>query len=529
MISLSEVTRNLRSENRNEMYLKNDGYDTLPLFVEEMETRLGSLQEISKDIRISVDDLQVQNSAENEDILIELRKLNETAFKILDYLKPSLDDLEAKREAAKRATIIGRAQDSRAGLFPNADELGDEFDFFDPRRGRRRGQGRRLRGGGRGLRLPGLRGIGLRGLLRGGLRAGGIGLVGSIASQILGGFIGEVTGMPGLGSMVSAVGTGASLGAMFGPVGAVFGGIAGAIIEGGNQLAAAVERARVEMEATADALIEQGRDTGDEQMIAQGAAILGEQAAPGSATLGERAAAAQEVLDRVTDTELQNPAVREALAEQTLALNLSDPNISDEEALRQFVRDIYGFEATLPERLREQLETDPALREQLIIQRANEAGLTSRFVDPNEAADIILDEMQILHAEQIREERNRLLDLMDTLVDPDTDTILPGREEEYERIRQQVQALSTIDLPPDGDLRFRGEIQQGSGDQSSLQIPPSPREAIAGLIRTSYNNPAPVIINAPNNSTTTVASNGGSGGTESGMISTIDGRFSYLI
>ena len=123
------------------------------------------------------------------------------------------------------------------------------------------------------------------------------------------------------------------------------------------------------------------------QIVAAGSANFNNVAGP-----GERAKRAKAIIATVTNTELNDPKVRAALAPQLLAVDLEE--MDPEEALRKFVQSSYAY--VIPERFRDKA-TDKQKFEAMV-RKAQDEQMMSAFTDPNKAIKIIQDEIKKITA-----------------------------------------------------------------------------------------------------------------------------------
>ena len=222
MITLNSLTKQFQEQNQG-----NFGFSA---YAGGMSVSIATdISDVRKKV-ISIEDSTSVNTLANELALGEteliredLHKLNATAKDILKLLRPSLDSLEAQREGKLPASFITGGSNSTitgGGTAPGGGGLGIGSMF-----------------GGAGLaRLAPLLGRGL-------LLAGGI-----YASHELGDFLTELTGSQALGDVASWTGYGTTVGAMFGPGGALIGGIAGLAIGAGVALQGWMDERRAEFE-----------------------------------------------------------------------------------------------------------------------------------------------------------------------------------------------------------------------------------------------------------------------------------------
>ena len=124
------------------------------------------------------------------------------------------------------------------------------------------------------------------------------------------------------------------------------------------------------------------------QIVAAGSANFNNVASP-----VERAERAKAIIATVTDTELNDPKVRAALAPQLLAVDLE--KMDPEEALRKFVQSSYAY--VIPERFRDKA-TDKQKFEAMV-RKAQAEAMMSAFTDPNKAIKIIQDEIKKIEAD----------------------------------------------------------------------------------------------------------------------------------
>jgi signal recognition particle subunit SEC65 len=124
------------------------------------------------------------------------------------------------------------------------------------------------------------------------------------------------------------------------------------------------------------------------QIVAAGSANFNNIASP-----VERAERAKAIIATVTDTELNDPKVRAALAPQLLAVDLE--KMDPEEALRKFVQSSYAY--VIPERFRDKA-TDKQKFEAMV-RKAQAEAMMSAFTDPNKAIKIIQDEIKKIEAD----------------------------------------------------------------------------------------------------------------------------------
>jgi len=123
------------------------------------------------------------------------------------------------------------------------------------------------------------------------------------------------------------------------------------------------------------------------QIVAAGSANFNNVASP-----VERAERAKAIIATVTNTELNDPKVRAALAPQLLAVDLE--KMDPEEALRKFVQSSYAY--VIPERFRDKA-TDKQKFEAMV-RKAQDEQMMSAFTDPNKAIKIIQDEIKKITA-----------------------------------------------------------------------------------------------------------------------------------
>ena len=108
---------------------------------------------------------------------------------------------------------------------------------------------------------------------------------------------------------------------------------------------------------------------------------------------GERADRAKAIIATVTDTELQDPKVRAALAGELLAIDKVE--MDPEDALRKFVQSSYAF--VIPEKFRDKA-TDKQKFEAMV-RKAQDEQMMSAFPDPSKAIKIIQDEIKKIEAD----------------------------------------------------------------------------------------------------------------------------------
>ena len=124
------------------------------------------------------------------------------------------------------------------------------------------------------------------------------------------------------------------------------------------------------------------------QIVAAGSANFNNVAGP-----GERADRAKAIIATVTDTELQDPKVRAALAGELLAID--KVKMDPEEALRKFVQSSYAY--VIPEKFRDKA-TDKQKFEAMV-RKAQDEQMMSAFTDPSKAIKIIQDEIKKIEAD----------------------------------------------------------------------------------------------------------------------------------
>lgn len=124
------------------------------------------------------------------------------------------------------------------------------------------------------------------------------------------------------------------------------------------------------------------------QIVAAGSANFNNVAGP-----GERADRAQAIIATVTDTELQDPKVRAALAGELLAID--KVKMDPEKALRKFVQSSYAY--VIPEKFRDKA-TDKQKFEAMV-RKAQDEQMMSAFTDPSKAIKIIQDEIKKIEAD----------------------------------------------------------------------------------------------------------------------------------
>ena len=125
------------------------------------------------------------------------------------------------------------------------------------------------------------------------------------------------------------------------------------------------------------------------QIVAAGSANFNNVAGP-----GERADRAKAIIATVTDTELQDPRVRAALAGELLAID--KVKMDPEDALRKFVQSSYAY--VIPERFRDKA-TDKQKFEAMV-RKAQDEQMMSAFTDPSKAIKIIQDEIKKIESEK---------------------------------------------------------------------------------------------------------------------------------
>jgi peptidoglycan hydrolase-like protein with peptidoglycan-binding domain len=145
--------------------------------------------------------------------------------------------------------------------------------------------------------------------------------------------------------------------------------------------------------AVVDNALKQARDNDADanqiaQIVAAGSANFNNVAGP-----GERADRAKAIIATVTDTELQDPKVRAALAGELLAID--KVKMDPEEALRKFVQSSYAY--VIPERFRDKA-TDKQKFEAMV-RKAQDEQMMSAFTDPSKAIKIIQDEIKKIEAD----------------------------------------------------------------------------------------------------------------------------------
>lgn len=144
--------------------------------------------------------------------------------------------------------------------------------------------------------------------------------------------------------------------------------------------------------AVVDDALKTARETNNTEQVAQivaaGSANFNNIASP-----GERAERAKAIIATVTNTELNDPKVRAALAPQLLAVDLE--KMDPEEALRKFVQSSYAY--VIPERFRDKA-TDKQKFEAMV-RKAQDEAMMSAFTDPNKAIKIIQDEIKKIEAD----------------------------------------------------------------------------------------------------------------------------------
>ena len=124
------------------------------------------------------------------------------------------------------------------------------------------------------------------------------------------------------------------------------------------------------------------------QIVAAGSQNFNNVAGP-----GERADRAKAIIATVTDTELQDPRVRAALAGELLAID--KVKMDPEEALRKFVQSSYAY--VIPEKFRDKA-TDKQKFEAMV-RKAQDEQMMSAFTDPSKAIKIIQDEIKKIEAD----------------------------------------------------------------------------------------------------------------------------------
>lgn len=125
------------------------------------------------------------------------------------------------------------------------------------------------------------------------------------------------------------------------------------------------------------------------QIVAAGSQNFNNIAGP-----GERADRAKAIIATVTDTELQDPRVRAALAGELLAIDKVE--MDPEDALRKFVQSSYAY--VIPKRFRDKA-TDKQKFEAMV-RKAQDEQMMSAFTDPSKAIKIIQDEIKKIESEK---------------------------------------------------------------------------------------------------------------------------------
>jgi len=145
--------------------------------------------------------------------------------------------------------------------------------------------------------------------------------------------------------------------------------------------------------------IEKARGEGNLSQIAQiAAASLANM--PNQLTDQQKAELSRELLKTLKPSEMNNPKIKAAIAPAKLAIDTALAGLDEdglEKALKEFTRST--FPDAVPERFKQSSIDDSQLEKitvQIIVNKAQQDGIMSKFTDPSKAVSIIQDEVKEL-------------------------------------------------------------------------------------------------------------------------------------